>query len=95
VPKGALITHKNMMSEVANVCDTDITTTSEDVLLSYLPLAHIAEQLINFVSLCNGSAIGFYCGDISKIGEDLAKLRPTIFLSVPRLWNRFYDRMQG
>lgn len=43
VPKGALITHKNIMAELASIVLLDINSTAEDVLLSYLPLAHIAE----------------------------------------------------
>lgn len=41
-----------------------------------------------------GGKIGYYQGDIGKIKEDLAELKPTIFCSVPRLLNRFYDLMQ-
>lgn len=39
----------------------------------------------------HGSSIGFYQGDILKLHDDLALLKPTIFISVPRLYNRFYD----
>lgn len=39
--------------------------------------------------------IGFFSGDVMKLKDDLAVLKPTIFVSVPRLFNRFYDGMQA
>jgi long-chain acyl-CoA synthetase len=41
-----------------------------------------------------GGAIGFYCGDVKKLREDLETLKPTLFISVPRLYNRFYETIQ-
>jgi long-chain acyl-CoA synthetase len=40
-----------------------------------------------------GCAMGFYHGNVFKIKEDLGSLRPTIFVSVPRLWNRLHDEV--
>jgi len=65
------------------------------VHLSYLPLAHILERIIFFGLLANGARIGFYQGDVTVIIEDLAELRPTIFVSVPRLYTKLYDRIQS
>lgn len=42
-----------------------------------------------------GGSIGFYGGDVMKLKDDLAVLRPTIFVSVPRLYNRFYDAIKS
>jgi len=42
-----------------------------------------------------GGEVGFYCGLPAKIVEDLQKVRPTFFVGVPRIWNRFYDRIQS
>ena len=42
-----------------------------------------------------GAAIGFYGGDILKIKDDLALLKPTLFVSVPRLYNKFYAKIKG
>ena len=50
--------------------------------LSYLPLAHIFETVVMNLMLSLGGAVGFYQGDTLKIIEDLAALRPTVFVSV-------------
>uniref|UniRef100_A0A2N9EE49 Long-chain-fatty-acid--CoA ligase n=1 Tax=Fagus sylvatica TaxID=28930 RepID=A0A2N9EE49_FAGSY len=89
-PKGVVLTHGNLIASAAGFC-LAIKFNSSDVYLSYLPLAHIYERTNQFVSLYYGGAIGFYQGDNLKLMDDLAALRPTIFCSVPRLYNRIYD----
>ena len=69
--------------------------TNTQVHLSYLPLAHIFETVIIQTAIFGGAAIGFYQGDTLKILEDLSELRPTFFISVPRLYNRIYDKILG
>ena len=61
--------------------------------LSYLPLAHIFETININTAMYAGCAVGFYQGDPLKILEDLTALRPTFFVSVPRLYNRIYDKI--
>jgi len=68
---------------------------SKDVHLSYLPMAHVFERLCTVGMLFKGGRIGFYSGDVQKIKDDLADLKPTIFPSVPRLFNRFHDLIRG
>jgi long-chain acyl-CoA synthetase len=45
--------------------------------------------------MSHGMQYGFYQGDVFKLKEDLAVLKPTLMVSVPRLFNRFYDVMQA
>ncbi|XP_041011102.1 long chain acyl-CoA synthetase 6, peroxisomal-like [Juglans microcarpa x Juglans regia] len=88
-PKGAVLTHGNL---IANVAGTSLCAKffPSDVYISYLPLAHIYER-VNMVSMTyHGVAVGFYQGDNMKLMDDMAALRPTIFCSVPRLYNRVY-----
>lgn len=92
VPKGAMLTNRSIVASSAGSCHGAIICPG-DVHLSYLPLAHIYEKL-NVISLIHfGAAIGFYQGDVLKIMDDLDALKPTIFASVPRLYNRIYDRI--
>lgn len=59
-------------------------------------MAHIFERVVQGVMLSNGARIAFYSGDVAKLFEDIAILRPTIFPGVPRLFSRMYDKvMQG
>ncbi|KAJ4719470.1 Long-Chain Acyl-CoA Synthetase [Melia azedarach] len=88
-PKGVVLTHGNLISSVAGF-SIGIKFNSSDIYISYLPLAHIYERTNQIVSVYSGVAIGFYQGDNMTLMDDLAVLKPTIFCSVPRLYNRIY-----
>lgn len=91
-PKGAMISHGNIVSVTATLDHTDLSgITEKDTHLSYLPLAHVLERIIVNAFLLKGGSIGFYSGDVQKLKEDLSALKPTFFASVPRLYNRFYE----
>ncbi|KAF1319391.1 Long-chain-fatty-acid-coa ligase, partial [Globisporangium splendens] len=91
-PKGALLTHANIMFAI-KVVNKYATLYPTDVHLSYLPLAHIYERNVQTNVIQSGGAIGFYQGDTTKLMEDLAVLQPTIFPTVPRVLNRIYDKI--
>ncbi|XP_062177485.1 long chain acyl-CoA synthetase 6, peroxisomal-like [Alnus glutinosa] len=89
-PKGAVLTHGNMIADVAG-SSLAVKFYPSDVYISYLPLAHIYERSNQVTTAYYGVAVGFYQGDNMKLMDDMAALRPTIFCSVPRLYNRIYD----
>jgi len=93
-PKGALLTHLNLISDTA-CFPARFKLTKDDVHLSYLPLPHVFERGVQISVLNAGARIGFYQGDTVKILEDLQALRPTLFPSVPRLLNRIHDRLRA
>ena len=68
---------------------------ASDVHISYLPLAHIFERVVMTALTTVGAGIGFYQGDTLKLMDDIAVLRPTIFVSVPRLFNKVYDKVMA
>ncbi|KAI6692459.1 hypothetical protein NL676_020169 [Syzygium grande] len=88
-PKGVALTHGNLIASVAGFSRA-IKFNPSDIYISYLPLAHIYERTNQILSVYYGVAVGFYQGDNMKLMDDLATLRPTIFCSVPRLYNRIY-----
>uniref|UniRef100_A0A8B9LAF1 long-chain-fatty-acid--CoA ligase n=1 Tax=Astyanax mexicanus TaxID=7994 RepID=A0A8B9LAF1_ASTMX len=95
-PKGVMLTHGNVVADFAGflkVTDVIIRPNKDDVLISFLPLAHMFERLIEAVVYCHGGRIGFFQGDIRLLSEDMKVLRPTIFPVVPRLLNRMYDKI--
>jgi long-chain acyl-CoA synthetase len=96
MPKGVMLTHRNFVSNCAGLTRFDgvFKIRDDDVYFSYLPLAHVFERCILLVAVVYKMQIGFYQGDVFKIKEDMAILRPTFMISVPRLYNRFYDLMQ-
>ncbi|KDP23513.1 hypothetical protein JCGZ_23346 [Jatropha curcas] len=89
-PKGVVLTHGNLIANVAGF-SLAIQFNPSDIYISYLPLAHIYERTNQIAAIQYGVAVGFYQGDNLKLMDDLAALRPTIFSSVPRLYNRIYD----
>uniref|UniRef100_A0A672HBI6 Long-chain-fatty-acid--CoA ligase n=1 Tax=Salarias fasciatus TaxID=181472 RepID=A0A672HBI6_SALFA len=82
-PKGAMLTHENVVS------DASIVPSTEDISISFLPLAHMFERI---VQVSCGARVGFFQGDIRLLPDDMKTLKPTIFPVVPRLLNRVYDR---
>ncbi|XP_023659381.1 long-chain-fatty-acid--CoA ligase 6 isoform X1 [Paramormyrops kingsleyae] len=95
-PKGVMLTHGNVVADFSGflkVTDKVIFPNQDDVLISFLPLAHMFERLIQSVVYCHGGRIGFFQGDIRLLAEDMKALRPTIFPVVPRLLNRMYDKI--
>ncbi len=94
-PKGVMLSHNNLLSTLGGIDDGEISIYSNDVHLSYLPMAHIFERVFTYVFLIAGGQIGMYNGDVQKLKFDLLDLKPTIFCSVPRLYNRFYDLIKA
>ncbi|KAI9752787.1 MAG: ubiquinol-cytochrome c reductase core subunit 1 [Chaenotheca gracillima] len=87
-PKGVVLTHANAVA-AASTSQCTIRQDTKDVVCSYLPLAHIYQRMAEHSSLWAGSSIGYFHGNILELVDDLKLLRPTVFLSVPRLYNRF------
>jgi long-chain acyl-CoA synthetase len=88
-PKGAMISYANVLGVVPGIIDRlqlDAATTH----LSYLPLCHVAEQMLTtFVPLYLGSQVNF--GEsIRTVQEDLRELAPNMFLGVPRIWEKMH-----
>uniref|UniRef100_A0A3P8W275 Long-chain-fatty-acid--CoA ligase n=1 Tax=Cynoglossus semilaevis TaxID=244447 RepID=A0A3P8W275_CYNSE len=95
-PKGVMLSHGNVVADFAGflkVTDKVIFPNQDDCLISFLPLAHMFERLIEAVVYCHGGRVGFYQGDIRLLPDDMKTLRPTIFPVVPRLLNRMYDKI--
>ncbi|KAM4747668.1 long-chain-fatty-acid--CoA ligase 6 isoform 2-T4 [Rhinophrynus dorsalis] len=95
-PKGAMLTHGNVVADFSGflkVTESQWSPTCEDVHISYLPLAHMFERMVQSVVYCHGGRIGFFQGDIRLLSDDMKTLRPTIFPVVPRLLNRMYDKI--
>lgn len=94
-PKGAILTQKAQLACSASVVHrVDVQIDVGDVHISYLPLAHTMERTVILFFVLRGGTVGFFNGDVQKIKDDLVELKPTFFISVPRLFGRFYDKMQ-
>nr|XP_046233496.1 long-chain-fatty-acid--CoA ligase 5 [Scatophagus argus]XP_046233498.1 long-chain-fatty-acid--CoA ligase 5 [Scatophagus argus] len=97
-PKGAMLTHENVVSDVAGVLkgfETSIVPSTQDVSISFLPLAHMFERIVQSAMYGAGARVGFFQGDIRLLPDDMKTLQPTVFPVVPRLLNRIYDKVQS
>lgn len=95
-PKGVKLSHKMVIQAGAAVQSRMTVPMSEDdSYCSYLPASHSFEQAIFSVSLVFGMKCGFFAGDVQKLTEDLGVLKPTVFPSVPRLFNRIHDKIKA
>ncbi|NXV76491.1 ACSL5 ligase, partial [Atlantisia rogersi] len=97
-PKGAMLTHQNVVANAAaflRCTENAVECTSSDITMSYLPLAHMFERVVQTVVYSCGAKVGFFQGDIKLLTEDMKALKPTLFPVVPRLLNRIYDKIQS
>jgi len=96
-PKGVVLTHKNIVS-VAGSIDLCIQPSLKpsDTHFSFLPLAHVFERLMHVLIFTKGAKMGFMGGNVREMLKDMKALKPTLFVTVPRILNRFYDKaIQG
>lgn len=96
-PKGVMLTHQNVMSGVCAVLLQlgDHKPTSKDIMISFLPLAHMLERCCENGLYMVGGSVGFYSGDIKRLSDDMKALKPTVMPAVPRLLNRMYDKVSN
>jgi long-chain acyl-CoA synthetase len=91
-PKGVMLTHDNIFSNVETVKSL-IDFRGDDVCLSFLPLSHIFERMGgHYMMMATGTSIA-YAESIDTVPIDMATVRPTIVLSVPRLYEKMYARV--
>jgi len=99
LPKAAMLTHQSSLAMIASADDSDFlgpqTISTTDSYLSYLPLAHVFERNMMPLIISRGAAIGFFQGDVQKVKDDLEALQPTLFISVPRLFSKFFDTIKA
>ncbi|KAI1717755.1 AMP-binding enzyme domain-containing protein [Ditylenchus destructor] len=95
-PKGVMLTHGNIIAD----CTTldyfkyaDIN--NKDVMISFLPLAHMFERVAQTSIYMEGGSVGFYRGDIKHLADDIKTLQPTLMPVVPRVLNRIYDKVMA
>jgi long-chain acyl-CoA synthetase len=92
-----MLTHENVVSNASSVLLQlgDEKPNKTDVMISFLPLAHMLEHISHVGVFMGGGAIGFFSGNIANFMDDMIALKPTISPAVPRLFNRIYDKVQS
>ena len=88
-PKGVMLTHENFAS---NVRDNGFDLRPSDVCFSFLPLSHVAERAADYAYFYNGASVA-YPESLDTVAENLAEVRPTVVLGVPRFFEKLYARV--
>jgi long-chain acyl-CoA synthetase len=93
VPKGAMLTHGNIASNLSVSLDEFDFEPNSDLAVSFLPLSHITARHVDFAELYRGVTIA-YCPFIEDMPRVLRQLHPTIFVAVPRVYEKIYNQVQ-
>ena len=93
-PKGCLLSHRNFTALAESVARVDGLYEPGDTAILFLPLAHNFARLVQFCSAEVGVTIAF-CPEPTNVGRALTAVRPTVFPSVPRLFEKAYATARG
>ncbi len=93
-PKGVMLTHRNILANIeASLAEFDIGP--DDVHLSHLPLAHILERMAGYYLMLSTGATIAYAESIQTVADDFGRVRPTVAVSVPRIFEKVYAGIQA
>ncbi|MCB1182156.1 long-chain fatty acid--CoA ligase [bacterium] len=90
-PKGVVLTHWNFVSNVLNVGKV-ISFNRDDRCLSFLPLSHVLERMAGFYTMLHSGVGIAYAERMDTVPVDVLAVRPTIMISVPRLYEKIYAK---
>ncbi len=90
-PKGVMLTHDNLRSNV-KAAERILPIDERDTTLSFLPLSHVFQRMVDYLLFHRGCAI-YYARSIDTVPEDLKSVRPTVVVSVPRLYEKVYAKV--
>ncbi len=90
-PKGVMLTHKNILSNV-EACTFSIPADKDSNVLSFLPVCHIYERMLHYLYMYLGCAIHF-AESMETIGDNIREVQPEVFTAVPRLIEKVYDKI--
>lgn len=92
-PKGVVLTHSNFAAECRAILDV-FQLTSEDRVLSFLPNAHILGRVESLMTLFSGWEMA-YAENLNSISQNLVEVRPTLLISVPRIYEKVFAKIQA
>jgi len=93
-PKGVMLTHKNLISNVlATINMADLKSSDNHSFLSFLPLSHVLERMTgHFTGFALGCTV-YYAESIETVADNLGETNPSIVVSVPRLFEKMYNKI--
>jgi long-subunit acyl-CoA synthetase (AMP-forming) len=91
-PKGVMLSHDNVTWTAQQIVDS-ARIDQTDHLISYLPLSHIAEQVVSLYAPIITGSTSWFAESLDLLGDNLTQVHPTIFVGVPRVWEKIQAKM--
>jgi len=91
-PKGVMLTHNNLSSNVTDSCANFDFKPREDVALSFLPLAHVYGRMMDYIYIFSGVTVA-YVESVDLVPQALLEIHPTVIAAVPRFFEKIYSRL--
>lgn len=88
-PKGVMLTHNNLWSNVM-ASAVSLPMTEDDAAMSFLPLSHVFQRMVDYLFFFSGVTIA-YAHSMRTVADDFKVVRPTVAVSVPRLYEKIYN----
>ena len=92
VPKGVMLSHNNVVSNVISSSKRLPLTIAEATALSFLPICHIFERVILYIYMYNSVSV-YFAESIETIADNLKEIKPNVMTAVPRLLEKVYDKI--
>ena len=92
LPKGACLSHRYIINSVESLRQT-IPVYDTDVSFSYLPYCHVAERISGLYNRLYAGAPAYFVDDLARLGEYMLEVRPTVFASLPRFFEKIHARV--
>ena len=92
-PKGVMLTHQNLMSNIEAIAQF-VSFDHQDKFLSFLPLSHVFERMGGHFTAFSKGATVYYAESIETVPQNLGEVKPSVVLSVPRLYEKMYARVR-
>ena len=91
-PKGVMLSHRNIMSNVVGTLDVFLMDSS-DTIMSFLPLSHVFERTVIYRCLYDGVTI-YFAEALTTVARDLERVKPTVMTGVPRVYEKIHNALQ-
>jgi long-chain acyl-CoA synthetase len=91
-PKGVVLTHGNIAANM-NYAPEDFNFDSSDALISFLPLSHVTARALDYIMYSFGVQVA-YCSQFDKLPEAMRQIRPTVFVGVPRVFEKIRQEVE-
>ena len=92
-PKGVMLTHGNIASNI-NVSTGPIGFTDKDSCISFLPLSHVTARHLDYAMMCHGARLA-YCPKFDQLAAAMKAVQPTVFVAVPRVYEKIRQAVEG